>query len=190
MLLQLAGRQSYQQQGSTGIDTVVPPGVARMAYPCYLPEWMEISRTSRIVANGVTKVPDPRGNVRWLISPMDGRITFLLEGALMKLSNGLGETTIAPGETVEVPLKIARSIKLPATAQIQLLVPEELTGLISAEPVTSLATQGEVTMKIATTSDPRLLGTQTLTIRATAMQSGYLPVISETTVEFDVAAAE
>ncbi|MGE0607967.1 MAG: PPC domain-containing protein [Pirellulales bacterium] len=186
VLIQLAGRQSYQQQGSTGIDTVVPPGVTRMAYPCYLPEWMEISRTSRIIAIGVTKVPDSRGNVRWLVSPMEGRITFLLEGALLKLSHELGETAITAGQSIEVPLKVARSIKLPNTAQLELLVPEELQGLVSAEQVTSLGDQANVVMKIDTVADPRLLGTHALTIRATAMQQGYLPVISETTVEFDV----
>lgn len=186
--LQMAGRQTYHQQGIRGFDVVVPPGVTRTAYPCFMPEWLETSRTSRMIANGLTKVPDSRGNVRWLISAMEGRITFSVEGALLKLSHGVNEMTIAPGQTFDVPLKIARSAKLPQAVTLALEIPPELAGAVSAQSIVIPANQSEATLRIVTTNDPRLLGEQSLTIRATALQSGYLPVVSETSFEFDVQA--
>ena len=48
VVLKMAAQQSYQVQGITGRDVVVPPGVTRTVYPCFMPEWLETSRTSRM----------------------------------------------------------------------------------------------------------------------------------------------
>src|SRR5439155_26910146 len=48
ILLRMAARQSYQVQGITGSDVLVPPGVTKTVYPCFMPEWLETARTSRM----------------------------------------------------------------------------------------------------------------------------------------------
>ena len=186
ILLRMAGRQSYHQQGIRGDDLVVPPGVGRIPYPVFMPEWLETSRTSRMILIGVAQVPDPRGNLRWLVSNMEGRITMSVEGALMKVSHEAGELRVRPGGSFDVPLVLSRSPKLPESAEIELIVPEELAGLLSAQPVVLSGDATTGVLRIATIADAQLLGEHLLTVRATVLQHGYLPAVSEceVTVEF------
>jgi hypothetical protein len=180
VLLRMAGRQTYHQQGIRGFDVPVAPGVTRTHYPCFMPEWLETARTSRMIVIAMAQVADPRGNVRWLVSPMDGRITMSVEGALLKVSHGVGELIVAAGQSFDVPVKVSRSPKLPLPATLELKLPDDLAGALSAEPVIVPPGATEATIRVNTTSDTRLPGEQTLTIRATALQSGNLPVVSET----------
>jgi hypothetical protein len=186
VLLRMAGRQSYHQQGIRGDDLIVPPGVGRIPYPVFMPEWLETSRTSRMILIGVAQVPDPRGNLRWLVSNMEGRITMSVEGALMKVSHEAEELRVRPGGSFDVPLTLSRSPKLPESAEIELVVPEELAGLLSAQPVVLSGDAVTGALRVETVADPRLLGEHVLTVRATALQHGYLPAVSEceVTVEF------
>jgi len=179
ILLRMAGRQSYHQQGIRGDDLLVPPGVGRIPYPVFMPEWLETSRTSRMILIGVAQVPDPRGNLRWLVSNMEGRITMSVEGALMKVSQEAGELRVRPGGSFDVPLVLSRSPKLPESAEIELIVPAELAGLLSAQPVVLSGDAATGALRVQTVADPRLLGEHVLTVRATALQHGYLPAVSE-----------
>lgn len=180
--LEMAARQDRIRQGITGPDLVVPPGVSRFAYPCFMPQWLETSRTSRMTLVASAQLKDPRGNLRWLVVDGDGRITMSIEGALLKVSQSLGEMTLAPGGSFEVPVKVSRSAKLPEMVRVELQVPEELAGMVTAEPVMMAPDQESATLRVTTTANDRLLGDQTLTIRAVAMQNGTLPVVSQTTV--------
>src|SRR5207249_3109957 len=76
IVLQMSAAQAYQRQGITGPEVVVPPGVGRTIYPCFMPEWLETSRTSRMMLIAVARVADPRGQVRHVVNAMDGRITM------------------------------------------------------------------------------------------------------------------
>ncbi|MBC7964544.1 MAG: PPC domain-containing protein, partial [Fuerstia sp.] len=67
IMLEMTSLQGRHVQGITGLELVVPPGVNRILYPVYLPEWLETTRTSRMVVNGVAKVADPKGNVRYSV---------------------------------------------------------------------------------------------------------------------------
>jgi hypothetical protein len=189
VLLEMTARQSYQRQGITGFDLVVPPGVTRTYYRTFMPEWLELDRTSRMVVNAVVKVPDPRGNVRYLSTLMDGRITMSMEGALLKLSHGAGVVAMQPGAALDLPLKIARSPKLPEQVRIELVAPPELAGLLLAEPVSVPADRSETLFRVQTVADPRLQGEWKFTLKATAMQAGELPVVSQTDVHLDFGAA-
>jgi hypothetical protein len=168
--------------GITGPDLTIAPGVSRTTYPCFMPEWLETARTSRMILVAVVKVPDPRGHVRHLVTLMDGRITMSMEGALLKLTHAPEERTVRTGAAFRVPVKIARSPDLPLPVRISLVLPEELQGMVQAEPLTLGPGQdtGEVTL--TTTANPALLGEQIITLRATAMQPGELAVVSETQV--------
>jgi hypothetical protein len=184
--LQMAALQSYQVQGICGPEFPVAPGATRVFYPCFMPEWLETTRTSRMHLVAVTKVADPKGNVRHLVTELHGRITMSIEGHLLKVSAHANELTLQPGRELLVPIRIARSPKLPEPVKLELLAPDALSGALKMEPVTVPPGQSEATLRISTTNDPRLIGEQSITIRATAMQPGNLRVVSETVVPFSV----
>jgi hypothetical protein len=180
--LQMAAHQSYTCMGITGPDIVVPPGVDHTTYPCFMPEWLETSRTSRMILIAVAKVPDPRGNVRHLVSLMDGRITMAMEGALLKIAHVPAERTVRVGTSFRIPVKVSRSPNLALPVRVELRLPEELEGLVKAEPLLLPPDRSEGEITLTSTAGPALTGDQIITLRATAMLPGDLPVVSETQV--------
>ncbi|HUY34080.1 MAG TPA: hypothetical protein VMV69_15130 [Pirellulales bacterium] len=186
IVLKMAAKQSYQVQGIRGDDIVVPPGVTSAIYPCHMPEWLETTRTSRMGMIAVVQVPDPQGRVRHLVAEMTGFITMTLEGPILKLAHVPLETPVEPGRPFDVRLKISRAAKLAQQpVQIELRLPDELTGLLSAGPLDGPLDGEEAELRIVTTADPRLAGVREFTIRATALEGGKWPAISETKVEVD-----
>jgi hypothetical protein len=180
----MAAQQSYQVQGIRGPELRVPPGATRSFYPCFMPEWLETTRTSRMVLNAVVKVPDPRGRVRHLVAAIHGQITMSIEGALLKVSAAANDLTVRPGQEIVVPVKIARSPRLPGPVKLEVVLPEALRGLLRMDPVSVPPGRATATLRIQTADDPRLIGEHTLTIRATAYQPGNLLVLSEAAVLF------
>ena len=175
----MAAQQSYQVQGITGRDVTVPPGVTRPFFPCFMPEWLETSRTSRMGIIAVAKVADPRGKVRHCVAPIDGFVTMTMEGALLKVSHEDQEVTARPGQPFSVRVKVARRARLTEPVRLELRPSEELAGLVTAEPVIVPPGVSEVDFRILPAASPRLRGDYTLIIRGTAVQKGDLPVVSE-----------
>ena len=139
---------------------------------------------SRIGLVAIAKVPDPKGNPRYVMDAMQGQITMSIEGALMKLSHTADEITVRCGHAFEVPLKLARSPKLTGPVSVELLVAEELTGLVSAAPLEWPGDKETAKLRIVSKDDPRLVGTWKLTARATGAREGH-PVVSETEFEIE-----
>jgi hypothetical protein len=179
--LQMSAAQSYQRQGITGPDMIVPANAARAFYPCFMPEWLETTRTSRMELVGVVKVPDAKGKMRYLVTPMSGRITMSIEGAIMKVS-APPELKIKPGETVDVAVAVLRSPKVAVPAQLELRLPEELTGMFKADAVTVSPDRTTAVFKITCAKDARFDGEVPITIRGTALQDGKYAVVSEATI--------
>jgi hypothetical protein len=184
--LQMASVQSYQVMGITGPDFPVPSGATKAFYPCFMPEWLETTRTSRMILVAVVQVPDPKGNVRYLVTDVQGRITMSIEGALLKLTANPGEITLQRGNEIIVPVRVARASKLTEPVKLELIVPDKLQGLLKMTSVILDSSKSETTLRISTVNDSRLTGEQTLTLRATAIQPGNLAVVSEATVPFIV----
>lgn len=185
VVLKMAARQSYQVQGITGQDVRVPPGAGHAIYPCFMPEWLETSRTSRMAMIGTVQVADPTGRTRHLVVEMTGMITMSIEGALLKLSHASRDLAARPGQPFDVRLRISRSAKIPEPARIELRLPDELAGLFSAEPLVVPPGQEEALLQITPAADTKLTGLHTLVIRATVLQNGYLPAVSETKVSVE-----
>lgn len=179
ILLQMAARQSYQQQGMHGGETIVPPDVTLAHYNIYLPEWLEIERTSRMMLIGVCKVADPKGNVRYVVSSMDGRIGMSLEGSLLRMATETEEVTVNVGAHVDVPLKLFRSPKLPLPVKLELILEPEQVGLVQAQVLSVPPGQGTITFRITSSADAKLVGNQVLKIRGTAYEAPDRPVVSE-----------
>jgi hypothetical protein len=180
IVLQMAAQQSYQVQGISGSDVIVPPGVERTIYPCFMPEWLETSRTSRMGMIAVAKVADAKGKVRYLVNDITGFVTMTMEGALLKLSAEDTEMTVPAGRPFEVQVKVSRLAKLAEPVQLELRLPDELQGKLKMDTVTVAVGKETAVVRITPAADLR--GLQSFTIRGTALQDGKYPAVSETTV--------
>ncbi len=180
--LQMASAQQRQRRGIRGSELIVPAGVDQVQYPVFMPEWLETNLTARINVIGVAQVADPKGNVRHVTGIMDGFIVMSLEGALLKLSHEPSERVVTLAETIEIPLKVSRSVRLNEVVRLELVPDENSPHLAVAEPVNVPAKEGTTTISLRIGKDPTLVGEQSVTIRATAMQNGRWPTISETLV--------
>ena len=180
---------AYQQrtrQGMTGPDVLlVPANAAKVDYPIFVPEWMETTKTSRFILNVVVQVPDPKGNVRHLLNKMELRMGILPVGAMLRISHGPSELRVKPGEPFEVPVTLTRTPGLTGDAVLELKLPEELEGQLTAEPLTVPAQTSAAAFRITPAAGASLRGEQELTIRATVLHQGQWPAISETTVVVD-----
>lgn len=184
--LQMAALQSYQVQGIRGPDYPVPSGATKAFYPCFMPEWLETTRTSRMNLNAVVKVSDPRGHLRHLVTEIHGRITMSIEGALLKVSAAADDLSVRPGQEMVLPVKISRSSQLPGPVKLELVAPEAIRRLLHMEPVVLPPGRTQAVLRIRTTDDPLLTGERTFSVRATAYQPGKLLVQSEAAVSFAV----
>jgi hypothetical protein len=183
IVLQMAATQSYQMQGITGSDVIVPPGVTKVIYPCFMPEWLETTRTSRMGMVAVAKVTDPKGKIRYAVNDITGYITMTMEGALLKVSADDSELTMPIGQPFDVPLKISRLTKLNEPVKLELRLPDELTGQLKAEPTIVGVKTEQVVMRI--TPSAKLQGLHTFTIRGSALQDGKYLAVSEATISVE-----
>ena len=103
IVLVMSAKNGRHRQGIWGPEFVVPSGVERILYPVFLPEWLETTRTSRMILNGVAKVNDPQGNSRYSVSRIKSRIGFIPEGALLKISSDITELETTPLAPFEIP---------------------------------------------------------------------------------------
>ncbi|MFN0052252.1 MAG: PPC domain-containing protein [Planctomycetales bacterium] len=186
VVLEMTAKQQRHRQGLASADMTVPAGTTRTLYPIFVPEWMETTKTSRMILNGVVRVPDPKGQLRTLINRMELRIGILPEGALMKLGHLAGDATISPGGELRIPLTLSRSPEFREAVRIELVPEGADAAWVSAEPTTLAFEQGDPALLVRVAADPRALGEKSLKIRATALKEGRWPVTSETTLELNV----
>lgn len=183
--LVMTAQQDRNRQGSRGQTIIVPAGETKALFPCFLPEWLATDITRRMIVHGVAVVPDPKGNLRHLTRPADARITMIMEGALLKLATDRTEQRAVPGAVCEIPVRVSRSVKLSQEVTVELDVPEEIRGLLHAEPVVLDAGIDHGVLRVISVADSRLAGPWGLRVSATAMQDARWPVVSETTVQLE-----
>ena len=187
-------KQQRHRQGMDGEEIVVPADATHCEYPVFVPEWMETTRTSRFIVNAAVEVTDPRGAKRTLLERQELRLGMLPEGAIMKLA-GPAEIRLKRGATAAIALGLVRGaeFRTPAFAgpvRVE-LVREALPrawregNLVSTEPVVienDGAEEAHATLTVTLADDPRIAGEGPITIRATALEEGRWPVVSEATV--------
>ena len=67
-------------------------------------------------------------------------------------------------------------------ARIEVVSAGDLAGLFSAEPIVLPASESAAVVKVRIAGDARLAGQRQITIRATALEKGLWPAVSETNV--------
>lgn len=182
IVLEMAAKQGRHRQGIRGPELTVSPEVNRVLYPVFLPEWLETTRTSRMVVNGVAQVADPKGRVRFLSSKLQTRIGFLPTGALLKISCDVPELEVVAGRPFQIPLAVDRAQGLVESATIVIVDDRESAGLVLAEPMEMDASRTQVLLAVVPLVESNFVGERTLTVRATVMQEDRYPVVSETKV--------
>lgn len=185
--LMMAARQGRHRQGITAAVTTVAGNQNRVEFPCFMPEWLETDRTTRMVVLGTALQKDPQGNQRYLTQLANARVTMILEGALMKLAHAGPAVVLQPGDQTKLTLSLSRSAKLSGPIRLELIPPSPIEDLIHSKPKTNpaLKLKTEIPLTVSTQDDPRLNGTWKMKLRATALQENRWPVVSETEVEFD-----
>lgn len=178
IVLEMAAKQGRHRQGIRGPEMVIRPEDTRIFYPVTLPEWLETTRTSRIVVNGVAQVADPRGRVRYLSTRLKTRIGFLPTGAMLKIECPLAELEFDPGAGFEFPINVFRSSELRGPIQIQLVDSPEC---FSAEAVSLEERSKGAALQIRCNSTERLSKAVLLKARATASWNGH-PVVARTSL--------
>lgn len=181
--LEMTAKQQRHRQGLASDEFVVPPDAKRIEYPIFVPEWMETTKTSRMILNGSAQVPDPKGTLRTLLQRQELRFGILPEGALMKLTHSAGEVKAAPGSELVIPLSLSLAPEMRDPIQITVRSNKQT---FSAEPITLAAGQKDSKLTVRVAEEGSTVGEQELVIRATAMQGGKWPVVSETTVLVDI----
>lgn len=181
IVLEMTAKQQRHRQGLASGEYVVKADASRVDYPIFVPEWMETTKTSRMILNGAVKVPDPKGNVRTLLQRQELRIGILPEGALLKLSHAAHEPVLKPGDELRVPLTISRADSLKDPVRLSLPSSEPGNRAFTAEPVVLAPDRKDVELIIRLAPDVSVSGERTIVIRAESMKDG-LPVISETAV--------
>lgn len=183
IVLEMTSRQGRHRQGIRGPELKVPPGVERILYPIFLPEWLETTRTSRLSLNGVAKIPDGKGNIRYSLVRQKTRMGFLPGGALLKLAADETELKAKPGAVLEIPLTISRTDDITEPALVELMPDDEGNEGFAAESVTLEAGQSRFIFSV---TPPKGAGEswseRTVTIRATVQKDGHLPTVSQTSV--------
>jgi hypothetical protein len=183
VVLQMAAQQSYQVQGISGGDVVVPPGVSLTHYLCFMPEWLETTRTSRLGMVGVARIVDAKGKIRYQVNDITGFITMTMEGALLKVSAESHDLAVPAGKPFDVRLKVSRLAKLAEPVRLELRLPEELAGKLKAEPLVVPVGKEEAVFRI--TPVVALNGAHTFTIRATALQNRKYLAVSEALISVE-----
>jgi len=180
--LEMTAKQQRHRQGLASDEFVVPPEAKKVEYPIFIPEWMETTKTSRMILNGVVRVPDPKGNMRTLVQRMELRIGVLPQGALLKLAQAGaegGELSVRVGDEVQIPITLFRAPEFREAVQVELITTDLPVGGFIAPPlaVAADATTGKLTLRVA--ADAKLTGDYTLLIRASSKKDGKWPVVSE-----------
>jgi hypothetical protein len=186
IMLEMTAKQQRHRQGLASNEMTVPPNATRVDYPIFVPEWMETTKTSRMILNGAVQISDPKGNVRTLLQKMELRLGILPMGALMKLAHAAGEYRVRLGEDLAIPLTVSRVAEFREPVRIEFVPDSMQAGRIRAEPVSLAAAERETSLPIHFEADEALLGEQAVLIRASALQDGKWLVKSETTVLVDV----
>jgi hypothetical protein len=183
--LWMAATQAYQRQGIRGPELTVPAGVTTTFYPCFMPEWLETTRASRLIVVAVTPVADPRGRVRQLLHEVPGRITMSIEGPILKLAPLTPEVSAAANKPVSVTVQVRRAAKLSGPVKLELVPPESGTPAFKFDAITLPPGQTEATLTLQPLPGATA-GEHTLTLRATGAMGEGLPVVAEAAVLVEV----
>ncbi|MFO0818946.1 MAG: hypothetical protein U1A77_13445 [Pirellulales bacterium] len=180
--LEMTSKQQRHRQGLASGEFVVDPTAARVEYPIFVPEWMETTKTSRMILNGTVQAPDPQGKVRTLVQRMELRIGILPEGALMKVTHSADEPRVQAGGEVVIPVRVSRAPEFREPIRLELVASQDPAEKIESPAIVLAPETSDAELKVRIPTESTARGERSWTIRASAMRDGRWPVVSEATV--------
>jgi hypothetical protein len=213
VLVCLDGTQPAKfRQGLLAPDVIMPRGTNEVFVPCFVPQLAETLDAYRVSMVAVTRVKDPRGRTRYLLSKMNGNtsVAITVEGGLLTLGRTSDEPLrVKANNGFQLPVQLSRSAKLTESVRFDVSFPRSLEGKLKAGSLTT-SRSGRIELPIARTGTAKLTGRHLLRVRALARQkfemprldrssgitplepqlleildSGHLPVIAGVSVEVD-----
>lgn len=181
IILEMAAKQGRHRQGIRGPEMTITPDQNRILYPVFLPEWLETTRTSRMVVNGVTKIADPAGRIRYSSSKLVTRLGFLPTGAMLKIESPVKELAMSSAPDFEYPVKVLRGSGLNGSITLELVRGPDSVGAFSAAAITVDEGAITATLHLKRVSEVSVTRVLPLKVRATGSWNGH-PVIAETTL--------
>jgi len=188
--LEMTAKQQRHRQGLASDEFIVAADAKRIEYPIFVPEWMETTKTSRMILNGSVQIADPKGNVRTLLQRQELRFGILPEGALMKLTHGAGEMKATAGSEITIPLALSIAPELRDPIEVTVVSADPNRRVFSAPAVTLAAGQKEAKVSVSISSEFASPGEHELVFRAKALRDGRWPVITETSVLVEIVPAK
>lgn len=179
--LEMHSRQGRHRQGIRGPEMVIKPDEDRVLYPVFLPEWLETTRTSRMVVNGVAKIADPKGRMRYSSSKLVTRIGFLPTGAMLKIESAVPEIELSSNTSFDFPVKILRAADVSGPIKVELIHEGESTKTFFADAVTIDEDTHQAVLRVAPVAEFAPGAATRLKARATGNWNGY-QLMAETTL--------
>ncbi|MFO0936543.1 MAG: hypothetical protein U0798_08540 [Gemmataceae bacterium] len=180
----LAGAQQRHRQGIRGPSFAVKRDLSVVRYPISLPEHLDMSHPVRVDLVAMARVLDADGRPHWLLSPVEGPVTFTPREPLMTLKSEVERVKAVAGEHVRVPFTLQRSDLITGSVKLEWIIPRELMSLFQTEPMNWPGAKQNSSLVLKSQADPKLVGLKTLRVRATALWKEN-PVVSETEVVLD-----
>jgi Bacterial pre-peptidase C-terminal domain len=179
----LADRQARHLQGANGPTLTVPAGVSEFEYPITLPPWMETGRTCRVCIMTMATIKDGAAEhqVSYSAVGQNDQIITVVETGRLSLETEKTSVLVRPGQSVQVPLQIARGKGLAGAVKVELILGGHIRG-VKTDPVTISADQGNGQLTIRFDRDGLGPFNRPALIRATLMD-GSGPVIAEASLE-------
>jgi hypothetical protein len=103
---------------------------------------------------------------------------------MLKLLHPPEELVLQSGASFELTLKLAQSNKLKEPVNLELIIPDEIKGLVTFSPMVWPTNTDTLKVTVATKPEAKLEGSWMLTARVTTLFEKY-PVVSETGIEVE-----
>jgi len=175
--VRIADRQARYLQGATGPTILVPPGEREIVYPLFLPEVMDLNRTTRVVLMGTARVKDSSGQIHSVTYTGKKQIVARVSPSLLTLAPDPEFLDLAAGTTAQVTLRVGRAPEIPGPVTIRPILEAGAKGIF-LDAVTLSPDRESVSIRVVCSegAEPgRLL------FRAESQRGGH-PVLAETSV--------
>ena len=183
LTIKLADRQIRHLQGVTGPTIQVPPESDEFTYPVYLPPWMEVGRTCRVVLMAIGDLKEPDGSVHkvsYSSHVASDQIVLRVDSEQLGLDAD-ESVRLGPGSSVNVKVAVKRGPNIDLPVKVELVRAAHIDGL-EATPITVApgVANATLTLRCAESAGPFNLP---LVIRGTAVTTAGDRIVGETLVD-------
>lgn len=180
-----ADKQIRHQQGVTGLEMEIPPGVTEVDYPIRLPTWLEMDRTGRTVLMLVGTVQDKDGSEHicsYTSSATKDQIVTLTAPCPMGVSTERASYAARPNSVIDIPIHVSRGHLASNDVRVHAVIPRHFEA-VSANSISIPKGQDAGVLSFRLGQNPGPFNTPVV-VRATMQNKNGDDVYAETKFEF------